>query len=907
MQRLLLRRVMRDLKRHVARYLALGFMILLSMYLVISVVGAAQVIIDGTHEISEDNHIEDGYFELFVPLDDAQYQTLADAGAVIEECFYQDYEVNDESQLRIFKNRKKIDLVNIDRGTVSDEDNQVVLEKRFAEENDYEVGDCITIAGVTLTVSGIGSSPDYESVLQTPGDIGVDSKAFGIAFVNDQTYDKLYATNQAISSETYQYSYQLDDDLTDKELKAILQDFELNADEVDDEYFQEYYDRMCGTAEDLLEGIDEMEEGSDDMSEGLSELVDNNEEINDATQKIFDSALEDTNDSLKEAGLSVTLTEDNFESTLSSLIKQTGGVTALSLQSAKMQLSELKEYKDGIQEYTDGVEEAKDGADELAEGVSEFSDNKSEIEEETTGEISDLTAFVKAGNNPRIGAAASDLSVNYSSGLVMGVIVIILFTFVISVFVVHQIDAESQVIGAMYSLGVKRRELITHYIMLPTIVTFVAGFMGTLIGYSKWGISTQMADTYAYYSVPDLATSLSPGLFIYGVIMPPVVALIVNVLVIQKRLKKTALSLLRNEQKQGRIAGVQLGQMNFLKKFCIRQILRESRSYVAVVFGMFISLLLAMMGVNCLMLCLHLHENAIADTKYSYMYTLKYPQEEVPENAQEAYGVTLSKECYGYHFDVTLLGVKEDFSYFDVEVEEGTDQIAISEAMATKYGVGVGDELVLDDDGNDRKYAFTVTDVFEYSSGFFAVMNIEDARELFEAQEDDYNILFSDEELDIEPGRIYSVATKEDVEKSALIFLNLMSGMIYAMCIVAVVIFVLVMYLMMKVMIDRSAYSIALVKIFGFRKKEVRKLYLNGNLLIIAIGALICIPLSKWVMDLIYPYFVSNVAIGADYSFYWWMYPLIYVFVIGCYYLTNVFLMRRLDKVEPNEVLKNRD
>ncbi|SDB20097.1 ABC transporter permease [Eubacterium oxidoreducens] len=817
MQKLLLKRVIRDLKRHAARYLALGFMILLSMYLVISVVGAAQVIINGTHRLAEDNHVEDGYFELFVPLDDAQYQTLTEAGATIEECFYQDYDVDDQTQLRIFKNRKKIDLVNIDEGTSSEENNQIVLEKRFAEENGFEVGDRIIIADVTLTVSGIGSSPDYESVLQTPGDVGVDSDEFGIAFVNDETYEQLFATNQAVTSETYQYSYLLGDELTDKELKSILKDFELNADDVDDEYFREYYDRMCGTAK------------------------------------------------------------------------------------------ELKEYKDGIEEYTKGVEDAQEGADELAEGVSEFSKNKSEIEESTDGELSDLTAFVKAENNPRIYAAASDLSVNYSSGVVIGVIIIVLFTFVISVFVVHQIDSESQVIGAMYSLGVKRRELIVHYIMLPTIVTFAAGLIGTLIGYSKWGITTQMADTYAYYSVPDLEPSLSAGLLIYGVIMPPIVALIVNVLVIQKRLKRTALSLLKNEQKQGRIASIQLGDMKFLKKFCIRQILRESRSYVAVMFGMFISLLLAMMGVNCLMLCLHLCENSVTDTKYSYMYTLKYPQEEVPQNAQEAYGVSLSKECFGYHFDVTILGVNDDFSYFDVEVGEGTNQIAISDAMATKYGVDVGDELVLDDDGNDRKYAFTVTDIFEYSSGFFAVMNIDDARELFEAQEDDYNILFSDEELDIESGRIYSVATKDDVEKSALVFLNLMSGMIYVMCIVAVIIFVLVMYLMMKVMIDRSSYSIALVKIFGFRKREIRKLYLNGNFLIIAIGALICIPVSKKVMDLIYPYFVSNVAIGANYSFYWWMYPLIYVFVIGCYFLTNVLLMRRLAKVEPNEVLKNRD
>ena len=40
--------------------------------------------------------------------------------------------------------------------------------------------------------------------------------------------------------------------------------------------------------------------------------------------------------------------------------------------------------------------------------------------------------------------------------------------------------------------------------------------------------------------------------------------------------------------------------------------------------------------------------------------------------------------------------------------------------------------------------------------------------------------------------------------------------------------FAIVMYLMIKVMIDRSAQNIALMKVFGYRKKEIKKLYLEG-------------------------------------------------------------------------------
>lgn len=43
-----------------------------------------------------------------------------------------------------------------------------------------------------------------------------------------------------------------------------------------------------------------------------------------------------------------------------------------------------------------------------------------------------------------------------------------LFAYVISVFVVHQINRESSVIGALYALGVTKGALIRRYITLPT-------------------------------------------------------------------------------------------------------------------------------------------------------------------------------------------------------------------------------------------------------------------------------------------------------------------------------------------------------------------------------------------------------------------------------------------------------
>ena len=173
--------------------------------------------------------------------------------------------------------------------------------------------------------------------------------------------------------------------------------------------------------------------------------------------------------------------------------------------------------------------------------------------------------------------------------------------------------------------------------------------------------------------------------------------------------------------------------------------------------------------------------------------------------------------------------------------------------MAEKYGLKKGDVFAVDDEEAKMHYAFTVHDITQYATSFYIFMDIDCIREMFGEDEDYYNQVFSDKELDIPTGRLYGVTTKKDIEKSADVFIQQMMPMVVMMTVVSSLILAVVMYLMMKVMIDRCAFHISMVKVFGDRTKEIKKLYLDGNFYVIAVGAAICIPLAKKCMDLMYP------------------------------------------------------
>ena len=1125
MQRILSKRVLRDIRENLLRYLALFFLVALVMYMVVAIVGAAETIMQGTKESGRIHHREDGQFGVFVPLTDDEIAQITEKGVTLQRDFSLDFHLG-QSTLRVYRARETVDLFVPSQGSELPAQGEILLEQHYAEKHELGLGDSLTVGGRDFIVTGIGSTPDYDAAYEKTSDTTVDSNLFGVGFVTAEDYEALKAGGENFRTEDYTYTYLLNDAMTDQELKELLQSFELDRSKVTDTYFLEMLADAEETKNDIQDGIRELLDGVNELADGVDELAEHNTELTDAADTLFDAMLEQVNDSLKEAGVEVTLTSSNYEQQLNTMIANPHAYTASmrqDLQDIKKSLEELQEYKDGIQAYTDGVNAASDGSgklvvgmgqitansdalnqgadaifnailgmvneqlqaqfhtsgftfsgltadgygkeldqmaamftqmgapqvaaqlstvksqldtvaqfrdgvkaytkgvgeasignqqlfgglstlytasevvvdgtdavvdalidmveaqlkesditvdltadnykeelerltaegssvdaklkdslkdakdtladledfregiidytdavDEIADGSRELRDGVQELQDETddmieeyfTFDIDNLTQFLIAADNPRIDAAAGDVVINRFAGILSGIILMVLFTYVISVFVIHNIEKESSVIGALYALGVTRGQLLFHYLLNPMLISFLGGAVGCILGFSEYGTGWQMGDSTAYYSLPPMRI-VTPGyLLFYSLIMPPVTAAVVNYLVINKKLKCTALSLLRNEQtagKAGRIQNMNLGNMKFLLRFQIRQMLREIRSAFAVVIGMFICLLILMMSIDCAVLCINFGNACLEETKYAYMYTYKYPTEDVPEGGTPAYVENLKKEAYGYNLDVTVLGIDDDNPYFPIATADKKNEIVISSAAAQKFGVKAGDKLVLSDEVNERDYAFTVKNIVNFTSGVYVFLNRDVMQELFDQEDDYYNVVFADHALDIDNGRLYATVSKENVEESSQIFTDMMGPMVVMLVAISALIFMIVMYLMMKVMIDRSAFSISLMKVFGYRRREIRRLYLDGNFYVILLGALICVPLAKWSKDLVYPYCIANVAIGMDLKFTPQIYIMIYGGILLCYMVINFLLVGRLNKLVPAEVLKNRE
>ncbi|MBP8968562.1 MAG: ABC transporter permease [Lachnospiraceae bacterium] len=908
MNRILRKRFPRQIKADFFRLGSLFLMIALCMYIVIALVDAAEVIITGTEKNQIETHIEDGQFTVFNALSRAQLDEIENAGVTIEPHISYDMTLDDGSVIRVFENRTLIDTVVLDIGREASFANEIVLEKRYCEEHDISVGSVLLIGGEEITVTGIGSSVDYDAPLKKLSDTAVDSTVFGTGFVSAEGYDHLKSIAKT-STEDLTYAFILNGVMSSDDLKQMIRNFEFDYRSVDDPYYLELLEDTYGKKDEIRDGISELADGARELNEGARDLYDGAGELYDGAGELEDGLGQITEGSEK--------LYDGIKKLKKSLSVIPGASDSVKpLAEGMSDLNDaVNEAYDGAGELREGVGELYDGAGELYDGTGELYDGVLELQErsdELLDEIfstspDNLISFLLKEDNLRIGGAAGDIEINKTVGLVDGIVVIILFTYVLSVFVINQIREESSTIGALYALGVKKNDLLKHYIFMPTIISLLGGSIGAAVGLSGLGSSWQMSDSYNYYSIPAFGKVIPAYLIVYAVVMPPVVSIIVNYLVINKNLSRTALSLIRNEQKVSKSKDIALPNMPFIRKFRIRQMLRERRAVLTVILGMAISLMIFMMGLNCYVLCKHIGEYSSRDTRYAYMYSFKYPPKEVPEGGEACFVTSLQKESNGYTLDVTVMGIDDDNPYIDVATVSGKNRFVISDAVAAKYGVSIGDKLILTDNAEDMDYAFTVEDIVPYTVGLTVFMDIDSMRELFGESDDYYNVVMSDHALDIEEGRLYSVTTKRDIDKASGVFVELMAPVFTLLIGMSTVIFCLVMYLMTSVMIDKASFGISLMKIFGFNKKEVKKLYLDGNKTVIAIGALVAIPLAKIITDKMFPMFVANVACGLPLKFEWYYYIAIYAAIIIFYNLVSVILTGELSRMTPAEVLKNRE
>ena len=744
------RSLWREFKQNLTRYLSISIVLIVMISAVSGFLTVVYSVKDLLYKNQDECNVEDGQFAVTQTLNKDTKDKIEDLDLNLYENFYSEQDLSDDTMIRIYKNREKVDIATVYEGRLPKNKHEIALDRLFADKNDYKVGETIHLNGEDIKIVGFIAVPDYTSLIEKNNDLMMDAIHFGVAIVDNKTFDEFAEKNI-----TYNYSYVLDKkDASDKE----------------------NYDK-----------------------------------------------LNDIRDICLENGYMLTnMMTSDMNQTISFLPNDMGG------------------------------------------------------------------------DIPMIKA------------LLYIILVILAFIFVVISETI--IDEESTVIGTLLASGYTKNELIRHYMVLPIIITIVSCIIGNIVGYLVF--PPYFKDMYyGSYCLPPLKVQFIPEAFVTTTIIPLVFMLVINYLMLRHKLNISPIRFLRRDTHKNRIKQhIKLKHGSFFRRFQIRVILQNKGSYFTLFIGILFASFILMFGIVMGPCIDNYLQNSEDSVKADYQYVLKQPVD--IKNAEDAEKLTItSLETYykagDLDLDVSFYGLDNDSKYYDdISLPSKDDEITISYDFAQKMGLKKGDKITFTNPYTEKDYKFKVYDIYDYKAGFSAYMTQKNLNDMIDQDKNYYNAYLSDKKLDIKDEYIQSKLTRNDVVKIGEQVTSSFGQMIPIMTTVSIIIYLVVMYILTKLVMDRNATNMSFLKVMGYDDKEISKLYLKASAIVVVISLIICAPFSYYLMDVLFKFafmrFTSYIEMYMPY------YLHIVVFVVGLlvYSLVNFILNRSIKKVDLGESLK---
>ena len=556
-----------------------------------------------------------------------------------------------------------------------------------------------------------------------------------------------------------------------------------------------------------------------------------------------------------------------------------------------------------------------------------------------------LEEFVPRYLNQAITFTRDDMGSDRAMMIVFLYIVIAIMAFVFGITISNTIAKESNVIGTLLASGYTRNELIHHYMAMPILVTLIGALIGNILGY------TIMKDIcagmyYGSYSLPTYVTVWNAEAFLLTTIIPILLMLLVNYTVLRRRLSLSPLKFLRRDLKrrQQKHTLSLSKRIPFFSRFRLRVIFQNVSNYLLLFLGILFANLLLMFGLlfpavldhyqtvlQDNLLCnyqyiLQIPINAMdEDHKLESLVNMLYFQHEVETDNPDAekfsaYSLKTTDKEYKEE-EILLYGLADNSRYLPIDFQETVSDkdvskkevtsdatpAYISSAYADKYLLDIGDEITLKEAYEDDTYTFSIEGIYDYEGGLTVFLPQEQLNRLFDLGSDYFSGYLSDSEIaDINQKYIGSVIDLDSLSKISRQLNVSMGSMMYLLDGFSIALFMILIYLLSKIIIEKNAQSISMTKILGYSDREISSLYLLSTTIMVVIFLLLSFPIETVLMKALFRGIMISSISG------WiplYIDPVLYVkmFLLGfgTYLLVALIEYRRIRKVPMDQALKN--
>lgn len=528
--------------------------------------------------------------------------------------------------------------------------------------------------------------------------------------------------------------------------------------------------------------------------------------------------------------------------------------------------------------------------------------------------VNALTDFVPEYANQAIHFAPDDLGKDRALVSVMVYVFIGVLAFIFAITTSNTIVNESAVIGTLRATGYRRSEVVRHYMIIPICVTFLAAILGNLLGYTLFkNVCVNLY--YSSYSLIKYETRWNAKAFLVTTIVPILLMALVNFIVIYRKLRLSPLRFLRRDLSTSkRTKAVRLPSWKFMKRFRLRILLHNVGGYLVLFFGIAFVMFLMAFAISLPETIDHyqssIEENAIARNQYilkgcqdsngQRITTQDEAAETISiENLLTTSGVRKGEE-------ITVYGYAPDSRYIAISDTLEGNEVFVSEPYQNKFHLSVGDTITLEEKFEDVSYSFTVRGIYDFSGSLCIFLPQENFNHIFHLEAGAFTGYMSDNIIsDLPEDMIYTTIDAKAMTGMAAQLDYSVGGILDVFSWVCMLMGLLLMYLLTKIIIEKNAGSISMLKVLGYRNREINGLFILLTSIVVLLSTAVCAFLGIWGVMGAFRLFLNQINGWFDVYISVGGFTKMVLLLLLAYAFVAFFDMQRMKKIPLSDALKN--
>lgn len=540
-------------------------------------------------------------------------------------------------------------------------------------------------------------------------------------------------------------------------------------------------------------------------------------------------------------------------------------------------------------------------------------DNKiSEFKNYLRSENIFLLSWMNVSDNPRVTYFTAKLSGIDKMSSSMPIAVLLLTCILTGIVMFRMLKREAVIIGTLYSLGYRKKEIMKHYLLYPIIISLFGGILGTILG--TLTLKPMMNYYVSFFNIPVGSLSYDISYIIICILLPIFFLVVCSYFVVNKSLKSSPVQLMRGGKEKTKVGflerNIRLERFSFNTKFKIRELLRSIPRSVFLLLGIIMATMLLLMGFASKSSMDSLLKESFNEAfKYNYHYVFNSIQNGKPEKGEAFLEIPFAMKSDN-EITFTVYGVNPDSKYISFKDKSGnvlkSDKIIITRPLADKFNINPKDTINIINRLDSKEYSITIDSIAETFVGQYIYIPLNTLNNMLSFPSGSYIGLWSTEKIDIPENKLLAAVTVDDMKKAFDTMTKPLQAIIGGVAFMSFIIGLIVIYVVTSLTIEENKDNISLLKVLGYRKKEVYSLILNSSSFIVVLGYILGVPLLLGSLTALFKSMTKEMSISFPVTIDY-IYVLIgFIIIYLTFELSKLLSRRKINRISMAEALKSR-